>query len=61
MEVNPKRWPPPGYYGAAGPASDAARRGLILDWVVSRRIASGASASALTVDSQGQVLTVEAP
>ena len=100
--------PPPGYYGAAGSAPDAARRGLILDWVVSRRIASGwrvesRSGSqavlvrgqpvdhvlhaflavfscgawgvvwavlalrnrieriALTVDSQGQVLTVQAP
>ncbi|WP_031090153.1 hypothetical protein [Streptomyces sp. NRRL WC-3549] len=100
--------PPPGYYGAAGPEPDAVRRGLILDWVVSRRIAAGwrvesrsgsqavlvrgqpvnhvlhaflaafscgvwgvvwavlaltnkVERIALTVDSQGQVLTVTAP
>ncbi|GHA91651.1 MULTISPECIES: hypothetical protein [Streptomyces] len=33
--------PPPGYYGAGGAEPDAAQRGLILDWVVSRRIAAG--------------------
>ncbi|MGW0780841.1 hypothetical protein [Streptomyces sp. NPDC002913] len=33
--------PPPGYYGASGGAPDAARRGLILDWVVSQRVAAG--------------------
>ncbi|WP_326697288.1 hypothetical protein OG909_08055 [Streptomyces sp. NBC_01754] len=33
--------PPPGYYGAAEAMPDATRRGLILDWVVSRRIAAG--------------------
>ncbi|SCE59833.1 hypothetical protein [Streptomyces sp. OspMP-M43] len=33
--------PPPGYYVAGGGAPDAAQRALILDWIVSRRIASG--------------------
>ncbi|MFC9943362.1 hypothetical protein [Streptomyces pratensis] len=33
--------PPPGYYGAGGGAPDATQRGLILDWVVSRRVAAG--------------------
>ncbi|GGY85035.1 hypothetical protein [Streptomyces nitrosporeus] len=33
--------PPPGYYGVCGNAPDAERRGLILDWVVNRRIATG--------------------
>uniref|UniRef100_A0AAU3H149 DUF8108 domain-containing protein n=1 Tax=Streptomyces sp. NBC_01401 TaxID=2903854 RepID=A0AAU3H149_9ACTN len=33
--------PPPGYYGASTGAPDATRRGLILDWVVSRRVAAG--------------------
>ncbi|PCG87682.1 hypothetical protein CIB93_01115 [Streptomyces sp. WZ.A104] len=33
--------PPPGYYAAAGEPPDAAQRALILDWVVSRRIAGG--------------------
>ncbi|WP_329211505.1 hypothetical protein OG257_26770 [Streptomyces sp. NBC_00683] len=33
--------PPPGYYGAGGAAPDVIQRGLILDWVVSRRIAGG--------------------
>ncbi|MFJ9621859.1 hypothetical protein [Streptomyces sp. NPDC101181] len=38
--------PPPGYYtadhhAATAGAPDAAQRALILDWVVSRRIASG--------------------
>lgn len=33
--------PPPGYYVAGGGPPDAAQRALILDWIVSRRIASG--------------------
>ncbi|KDQ67049.1 hypothetical protein ACFYPK_21370 [Streptomyces halstedii] len=33
--------PPPGYYGAEGPKPGSTQRGLILDWVVSRRIATG--------------------
>lgn len=33
--------PPPGYYGAGGAAPDVIQRGLILDWVVSQRIAGG--------------------
>ncbi|MFJ7527686.1 hypothetical protein ACIQ1S_22475 [Streptomyces griseus] len=33
--------PPPGYYVAGGGAPDPAQRALILDWIVSRRIASG--------------------
>ncbi|BAG21983.1 MULTISPECIES: hypothetical protein [Streptomyces] len=33
--------PPPGYYVAGGGSPDAAQRALILDWIVSRRIASG--------------------
>lgn len=34
--------PPPGYYGAStGTTPDATQRGLILDWVVSRRVAAG--------------------
>lgn len=33
--------PPPGYYVAGGEPPDPAQRALILDWVVSRRIASG--------------------
>ncbi|MGW4228919.1 hypothetical protein ACWEF9_06455 [Streptomyces sp. NPDC004980] len=33
--------PPPGYYGAGGAVPDATQRGLILDWVVSQRIAAG--------------------
>ncbi|MFJ8884213.1 hypothetical protein ACIRJR_12490 [Streptomyces sp. NPDC102402] len=33
--------PPPGYYGAGGEAPDAVRRGLVLDWVVTRRVAAG--------------------
>ncbi|MEU0978528.1 MULTISPECIES: hypothetical protein [Streptomyces] len=33
--------PPPGYYAAGGGSPDAAQRALILDWIVSRRIASG--------------------
>ncbi|MFJ8224247.1 hypothetical protein [Streptomyces griseus] len=33
--------PPPGYYVAGGGSPDPAQRALILDWIVSRRIASG--------------------
>ncbi|MBM7438715.1 hypothetical protein [Streptomyces sp. HB132] len=33
--------PPPGYYGAGDGTPDATQRGLILDWVVSRRVAAG--------------------
>ncbi|MEE1738556.1 hypothetical protein [Streptomyces sp. BE147] len=33
--------PPPGYYTANGEPPDATQRGLILDWVVNQRIASG--------------------
>ncbi|MFF3823642.1 hypothetical protein ACFYXN_07300 [Streptomyces griseus] len=33
--------PPPGYSVAGGGSPDAAQRALILDWIVSRRIASG--------------------
>ncbi|MEU0298624.1 hypothetical protein ABZ252_03975 [Streptomyces sp. NPDC006175] len=33
--------PPPGYYGASAGAPDDTQRGLILDWVVSRRVATG--------------------
>ncbi|TXS24486.1 hypothetical protein [Streptomyces sp. gb1(2016)] len=33
--------PPPGYYGASTGTPDATQRGLILDWVVSRRVAAG--------------------
>lgn len=33
--------PPPGYYEAGGGAPDAAQRGLILDWVVGRRVVAG--------------------
>ncbi|MFI1247898.1 hypothetical protein ACH4TY_14485 [Streptomyces anulatus] len=33
--------PPPGYYVAGGGPPDAAQRALTLDWIVSRRIASG--------------------
>lgn len=33
--------PPPGYYVAGGGPPDATQRALILDWIVSRRIASG--------------------
>ncbi|MFI7286586.1 hypothetical protein ACIBRY_08000 [Streptomyces anulatus] len=33
--------PPPGYYVAGGEPPDAARRALVLDWIVSRRVASG--------------------
>ncbi|MFE9725232.1 hypothetical protein ACFYQ5_16940 [Streptomyces sp. NPDC005794] len=33
--------PPPGYYGAGGGTPDATQRGLILDWVVGRRVAAG--------------------
>ncbi|MDG9685036.1 hypothetical protein QC334_20230 [Streptomyces sp. DH18] len=33
--------PPPGYYVAGGGPPDVAQRALILDWIVSRRIASG--------------------
>lgn len=33
--------PPPGYYGASGATPDATQRGLILDWVVSQRVAAG--------------------
>ena len=33
--------PPPGYYGASGAVPDATQRGLILDWVVSQRVAAG--------------------
>ncbi|MER7553228.1 hypothetical protein G3I43_29780 [Streptomyces anulatus] len=33
--------PPPGYYVVGGEPPDAAQRALILDWIVSRRIASG--------------------
>ncbi|MEV6164522.1 hypothetical protein AB0L71_21830 [Streptomyces sp. NPDC052052] len=41
----PRGWgalqPPPGYYTADGRPPDAAQRGLILDWAVNQRIASG--------------------
>ncbi|MFG2590467.1 hypothetical protein [Streptomyces sp. NPDC048438] len=33
--------PPPGYYGASAGTPDDTHRGLILDWVVSRRVAAG--------------------
>jgi hypothetical protein len=33
--------PPPGYYGASGAVPDVAQRDLILDWVVSQRVAAG--------------------
>ncbi|MFH9263845.1 hypothetical protein ACH4KN_06205 [Streptomyces sp. NPDC017546] len=33
--------PPPGYYAAGGEPPDAVQRALILDWIVSRRIAGG--------------------
>ncbi|MGW4358596.1 hypothetical protein ACWEKU_07525 [Streptomyces californicus] len=33
--------PPPGYYTAGGDPPDTAQRTLILDWIVSRRIAGG--------------------
>lgn len=33
--------PPPGYYGADGAPPDIVGRGLVLDWVVNQRIASG--------------------
>ncbi|MEU1482668.1 hypothetical protein [Streptomyces sp. NPDC005752] len=33
--------PPPGYYGADDGAPGATQRGLILDWVVGRRVAAG--------------------
>jgi len=33
--------PPPGYYGVGGVAADATQRGLVLDWVVGRRVAAG--------------------
>ncbi|MFI6118832.1 hypothetical protein ACIBCU_03025 [Streptomyces sp. NPDC051064] len=33
--------PPPGYYGAGAGTPDDTQRGLILDWVVSRRVAAG--------------------
>ncbi|MFD6279004.1 hypothetical protein ACFWFI_26075 [Streptomyces sp. NPDC060209] len=33
--------PPPGYYGASGGSPDVTQRGLILDWVVSQRVAAG--------------------
>ncbi|MFJ4837088.1 hypothetical protein [Streptomyces sp. NPDC088746] len=33
--------PPPGYYGASAGTPDDTQRGLILDWVVSRRVATG--------------------
>jgi len=41
----PKGWgalqPPPGYYSAVGRPPDEMQRGLILDWAVNQRIASG--------------------
>ncbi|EGE44780.1 hypothetical protein GTY83_27410 [Streptomyces sp. SID4928] len=33
--------PPPGYYVVGSGSPDPAQRALILDWIVSRRIASG--------------------